>query len=157
MATSGSATSVKGGVTFADAAHGDQDRALVALLVDGHRRHELGQMLPSLTCWQSDWEWPNALMAIGVSCRLVSRSQCGGDQRFPRVGWHRRWPARGLSMDSGRGDHGRHEPRNRPTGFCCGASSPSLSLRAIFLSPRFAGCDSPESRTTSTISFVFAI
>jgi hypothetical protein len=33
----------EGGVV-ADAAHGDQDRALVALLVDGHRRHELGQV-----------------------------------------------------------------------------------------------------------------
>jgi hypothetical protein len=153
MATSGSATSVIGGVV-ADAAHGDQDRALVALLVDGHRRHELGQV-------------GDVLDLVAVEGALAERAD--GDRRVLQVGLALGGGDRDLFELGGVGRSRRGavcawtavaairppRPRNRPIGFC-GASSSSLSLRAIFCGRDLRVVNS-YSTTTLSISYLFTI
>jgi hypothetical protein len=81
----------EGGVV-ADAAHGDQDRALVALLVDGHRRHELGQV-------------SDVLDLLTVQSGLAERAD--GDRGVLQVG---------LALGGGDRDFFELGARRRPAG-----------------------------------------
>jgi hypothetical protein len=66
----------------------------------------LARSVTSLTWLRSRAAWPNALMAIGVSCRLVSRlvavTVISSIRLLSAGAWGR------LGLNGGRGDHGRH-------------------------------------------------
>jgi hypothetical protein len=123
------------------------------LLVDSHRRHELGQVGDVLDLVTVELPlWPKALMAIGVSCRLVSRlvavtvisSSCVASAAAGAV-WA--WTAVAAIIAA-------TAEVNRPIGFY-GASSSSLSLRAIFFGRDLRAVNS-YSTTTLSISHLFA-